>query len=75
MPTKKLGTDTPATVKPEASTSSTEPRRSAATVPRGIASASDQSSAARPSSSVAGSRSPMACVTGWCVRSERPRSP
>ena len=75
MPMKKFGTETPATVKPVASTSIGDPRRSAAIVPSGIASRTDQASAAIPNSRVAGRRSVIACTTGWLVRTERPRSP
>ena len=71
---KKLGIDTPPTAKPVAKRSTSEPRRTAAIVPSGIARSSDQSKATAPSSKVAGSRSPIAMVTGWWVMTDRPRS-
>jgi len=71
---KKLGIDTPPTVKPVARRSISEPRRTAAIVPSGIATSSDQTKATAPSSNVAGSRSPIAMVTGWWVVTDRPRS-
>jgi hypothetical protein len=75
IPMKKFGIDTPPTARPVARWSASEPRRTAAMVPRGIATSNDQIRATAPSSNVAGRRSPMAAVTGWWVVIERPRSP
>src|SRR5204862_1225579 len=75
IPSQKLGTETPQSDAPLASTSQAVLRRTAASTPAGIAIASAMSTERQASSTVIGSFLATVVITGSRVRIERPRSP
>src|SRR5262245_6055758 len=75
IPSQKLGTDTPQSDAPLASTSHAVLRRTAARTPAGMAMASAMRTARHASSMVIGSFFATVVTTGSRVRIERPRSP
>src|SRR6266545_4533049 len=75
IPSQKLGMDTPHNDAALASTSHVVLRRTAATTPAGIASASATRSARPASSTVMGSFTATVHATDWRVRIDSPRSP
>src|SRR5262249_1707600 len=75
IPSQKLGTDTPQSDAPLASTSHAVLRRTAARTPAGIAIASAMTTDRHASSTVIGSLRATVTITGSRVRIERPRSP
>ena len=75
IPRKKLGNETPASVTLVESRSIAELRLIAEMMPTTSATPTENTSAARPSAAVAGSRSTIASSTRWCVWNDRPRSP
>ena len=74
-PSQKFGIEIPVNARVVATWSTIVPRPTAAMIPSGIDTPIATSIAAAASSSVAGSRSTMARVTGSLVRNEVPRSP
>ena len=71
----KLGTASRPKLVPVMTRSAAPPARNAESVPSGIEAARAMTMASTPISRVTGRRSPIASVTDWPVRYDRPRSP